>query len=66
MNKVKAKLKYKENQFEIIENGDYVECAISKKKIPLSELSYWSVELQEPYFSPIEAAIRYKETKIKN
>ena len=31
MNK-KAKLIYKHNNFEIIENGDYVECAISKKK----------------------------------
>ena len=32
MNK-KAKLIYKHNDFEIIENGDYVECAITKKNI---------------------------------
>ena len=32
MNGVKAKLKYLANTFEIIERGDYVECAVSKKK----------------------------------
>ena len=35
MRKIKAKLKYLANTFEIIESGDYVECAISKKKILL-------------------------------
>ena len=34
MNKKKAKLKYKPNTFEIIEEGDFVLCAISKKKYP--------------------------------
>ncbi len=28
----KAKLKYLANNFEVIEKGDYVECAVSKKK----------------------------------
>ena len=32
MYKVKAKLKYLPNTFQIIEKGDYVECAVSKKK----------------------------------
>ena len=32
MSDIKAKLKYLANTFEIIERGDYVECAISKKK----------------------------------
>ena len=31
MNGIKAKLKYLANTFEIIEKGDYVECAISKR-----------------------------------
>ena len=30
-----AKLKYLPNNFQIIENGDHVICAISNKKIPL-------------------------------
>ena len=46
MNTKKAKLKFLPNSFEIVENGDYVECAISGKNIPLNQLSYWSVDLQ--------------------
>ena len=53
-----AKLKYLPNNFEIIENGDHVICAISKKKISLENLQYWNVELQEAYFSYVEAAIK--------
>ena len=53
-----AKLKYLPNNFEIIEVGDHVICAISNKKIPLEKLNYWNVELQEAYFSYIEAAIK--------
>ena len=51
-----AKIKYLPNNFEIIENGDHVICAISGKKIPLEKLNYWNVELQEAYFSHIEAS----------
>ena len=54
-----AKLKYLPNNFEIIENGDHVICAVSGKKIQLEKLSYWNVELQEAYFS-------YKEAFLKN
>ena len=50
-----AKLKYLPNNFEIIEEGDHVICAVSGKKINLNQLKYWNVELQEPYFSYIEA-----------
>ena len=35
MNKTKAKIKFKANSFDIIEDGDHVVCAVSKKKIPL-------------------------------
>ena len=51
-----AKIKYLPNNFEIIEEGDHVICAISGKKISLKNLNYWNVELQEPYFSYIEAS----------
>ena len=43
------------------EKGDYVICAVSGKKIPLDKLTYWNVDLQEAYFSPKEAQIRYEE-----
>ena len=51
-----AKLKYLPNNFEIIQDGDHVICAISGKKIPLKDLNYWNVELQEAYFSYVEAS----------
>ena len=53
-----AKIKYLPNNFEIIENGDHVICAISGKQIPIDKLTYWNVDLQEPYFSYIEASIK--------
>ena len=49
-----AKLKYKQGSFEVIKEGDFVLCAISQKKILLKDLKYWNVNLQEPYFSPVE------------
>ena len=51
-----AKLKYLPNNFEIIEPGDHVICAISGKPIKIDDLRYWNVELQEAYYSYIEAA----------
>ena len=50
-----AKIKYLPNNFEIIEQGDYVICAISGKKIEIEKLTYWNVDLQEAYYSHIEA-----------
>ena len=56
MDKKKAKVIFKHNYFDIIEEGDYVLCAISGKQILLRDLSYWNVELQEAYFSYVEAS----------
>ena len=55
MNKKIAKIKYLPNDFQIIENGDYVECAESGKQISIQILTYWNVEFQEAYFSYKEA-----------
>ena len=63
MNEVKAKLKYGPNTFEVLEEGDFVECAVSGKNIPLKNLEYWNVELQEAYFSPKEVKIRFEKIK---
>ncbi len=59
-----AKLKYLPNNFEIIEEGDHVICAITGKKILLENLNYWNVDDQEPYFSYKEASIK-KEKLLK-
>ena len=63
MMKKKAKLIFKHNYFEIVEDGDYVLCAISGKEIKLQNLAYWNVDLQEAYYSPIEVNQRYKTLK---
>ena len=53
-----AKIKYMPNNFKVIQDGDHVICAISGKKISLDKLTYWNVDLQEPYFSYIEASLK--------
>ena len=63
MKGVKAKLRYLPNTFEILVKGDYVECAVTKKKIPLENLHYWNVDLQEAYFSAKEANESLKKLK---
>ena len=63
MNEILAKLKYEPNTFEVLENGNLVICAVSGKKILLDKLTYWNVDLQEAYFSPKEAQIRFEELK---
>ena len=61
-----ARIKYLPNNFEILEDGDHVICAISGKKIFLDKLNYWNVDLQEPYFSHIEASQKREDLEKKN
>jgi len=58
-----AKLKYLPNNFEILENGDHVICAISGKKILIENLTYWNVDEQEAYYSYVEASIKKEKQK---
>ena len=53
-----AKLKYLPNNFNVLEAGDHVICAVSGKKILLENLNYWNVKNQEPYFSYVEASVK--------
>ncbi len=46
-----ATLIYGPNGFRVIRPGHFVICAVSAAQIPLEELRYWSVDLQEPYAS---------------
>ena len=62
MTKKLAKIKYLPNNFQIIEPGDYVECVVTGKKINLENLTYWNVELQEAYYSYIEASKKREES----
>ena len=65
MTKKLAKIKYLPNNFQVIETGDYVECAITGKKIEIENLTYWNVELQEAYFSYKEAFEKREELNKK-
>ena len=63
MKKKLAKIKYFPNNFEIIETGDYVICAVSNKEISIENLTYWNVELQEAYYSYKEAFKKREKLK---
>ena len=52
-----AEVKFLDGDFRIVRPGAFVRCAVTGVPIPLEELKYWSVELQEPYASP-EAVVR--------
>ena len=65
MSKKKAKVIFKHNYFDIVEDGDYVLCAISGKEIYLQNLNYWNVDLQEPYYSYKEAFKKREELSKK-
>jgi hypothetical protein len=65
MTKKLAKIKYLPNNFQIVEPGDYVECAVSGREISIENLNYWNVELQEAYFSYKEAFQKQEEINKK-
>jgi hypothetical protein len=52
-----AEVKYLDGDFRVVRPGAFVRCAVTGVPIPLEELKYWSVELQEPYATP-EAVLR--------
>jgi hypothetical protein len=42
--------------------GEFVRCAVTGRTIPLDELRYWSVELQEAYADAAASLKRFHET----
>ena len=47
-----AEVKYLDGDFRVVRPGAFVRCAVTSVPIPLEELKYWSVELQEAYATP--------------
>jgi len=47
-----AQVQYLDGDFRVISPGTYVRCAVTDVRIPLDELKYWSVDLQEAYALP--------------
>jgi hypothetical protein len=53
-----AEVKFLDGDFRVVRPGAYVRCAVTGQAIPLEELKYWSVDLQEAYASP-EAVLEH-------
>jgi hypothetical protein len=61
--KGEAKLTYGNGEYQILSPGEFVCCAVTGQPIPLDDLRYWSVELQEPYSSAELSFQRHRETR---
>lgn len=59
-NSGEAEVKFLDGDFRVTKAGAFVRCAVTGTPIPLEELKYWSVDLQEAYSSP-EAALNRHE-----
>jgi hypothetical protein len=60
-----AKLRYLSGSYHVLSPGDFVLCAVSGRRIPLTALRYWSHEFQEAYADAVIATNRYAEMKEK-
>jgi len=56
-----AEVKYLDGDFRVVRPGAFVRCAVTGVPIPLEELRYWSVDLQEAYASPEAVLQRHAE-----
>jgi hypothetical protein len=56
-----AKLRFLDGDYDVLQPGSYVVCAVTGLQIPLDALRYWSVDLQEAYASPGVATKRMQE-----
>ncbi|MBU3888595.1 MULTISPECIES: DUF2093 domain-containing protein [Methylosinus] len=48
---VEAEVEYRDGDFRVRRPGAFVRCAVTGEPIPLEELRYWNVDLQEAYSS---------------
>jgi len=55
-----AQIRYMDGDYVVIKPGSFVRCAITGKAIPIDELSYWSVDRQEPYADATAAYQAYQ------
>lgn len=58
-----ARLRYGAGEFQVISPGEFVRCAVTGERIPLTNLRYWSVALQEAYHTPEISMRRFIETR---
>ncbi len=46
-----AVIEYLDGDLRVVKPGTFVRCAVTREPIPVDELRYWSVDLQEAYSS---------------
>ena len=57
-----AVIKYLDGDYKIVTPGAFVVCAVTGAQIPLEDLRYWNVDLQEAYVDANAAFKRFQET----
>jgi hypothetical protein len=60
-----AEVKFLDGDFRVLRPGAFVRCSVTGVPIPLEELKYWSVELQEAYASPESVLRRHFPERVK-
>jgi hypothetical protein len=60
-----ARLRYLDSDYQVVVPGSYVTCAVSGRRIPLSELRYWSVDRQEPYIDAEASLTRELQLRLR-
>lgn len=58
-----AVLQYLDGEYRVIAPGAYVVCAVTGAQIPIEDLRYWNVDLQEAYVNADAAVKRFRETR---
>jgi hypothetical protein len=56
-----AQVEFLDGDFRVRRPGAFVRCAVTGEPIPLEELRYWSVELQEAYANPDAVMARLRK-----
>ena len=49
---VEAEVEFHDGEYRVRKPGAYVRCAVTGEPIPLEDLCYWNVDLQEAYSGP--------------
>lgn len=56
-----AVIRYLDGDYKILTQGSYVTCAVTGAQIPLEDLRYWNVDLQEAYADANAAFRRFQQ-----
>jgi hypothetical protein len=63
--KGEARIKFMDGEFQVLSPGDFVRCAVTGEPIALTDLRYWSVDMQEAYVSGEVSLQRYRELRAR-